>query len=412
MTRTLSPPTPSLKVAIIGGGPAGLGTAIALSKVPGVEWTLYEKKPEISEIGNGISIQPNTWRMLEKLGASRHLTTDHFFRPKDGHYLAHRNGRTGVLKHLVEKDDSIPPHRLHARAHRAHLQQALLREVDKSKIRVGYKLIGFDRVGSGRLRLQFADRATEEVDLLIGADGLRSVVREIAFPNHNLSYTGTTCYRTLVKTIDAVKINGLDPEAITFWHGSGGKWVYTCPLAGGDWEITCAVAEEGGENRSSWGKEASVERFTTHFQEMCQPLQELFRLVTRVEQYDYFAGPRLETIVQPGIALVGDASHPLSGAFGAGAGFALEDAYVLAEALKWAGNEGNLDDALALYDNVRSPHYAALYGVLDGFAAANAELKKRHPDADVEIESRIAKVWGNSSMWMLRYEVGVQKGLH
>ena len=89
MAQPLNPER-SLKVAIIGGGPAGLAAAIALSKRPFVDWKLYEKKPEISEIGNGISIQPNTWRMLEKLGASRHLRNDDFFRPLDGHFLQHR----------------------------------------------------------------------------------------------------------------------------------------------------------------------------------------------------------------------------------------------------------------------------------------------------------------------------------
>ncbi len=79
-----------LKVAIIGGGPAGLAAAIALSKRSFIDWKLYEKKAEISAIGNGISIQPNTWRMLEKLGASHHLQNDDYFRPLDGHYLQHR----------------------------------------------------------------------------------------------------------------------------------------------------------------------------------------------------------------------------------------------------------------------------------------------------------------------------------
>lgn len=79
-----------LRVAIVGGGPAGLGAAIALSKHPFVEVVLYEKKPEISEIGNGLSIQRNTWRMLERLGASRHITANEVFRPRDGHVVQHR----------------------------------------------------------------------------------------------------------------------------------------------------------------------------------------------------------------------------------------------------------------------------------------------------------------------------------
>lgn len=82
--------SPKLRVAIIGGGPAGLGAAIALGRHSFVDWTLYEKKSEISEIGNGISIQPNTWRMLEKLGAARNISSDQFFRAASGKSLQHR----------------------------------------------------------------------------------------------------------------------------------------------------------------------------------------------------------------------------------------------------------------------------------------------------------------------------------
>lgn len=80
----------TLKVAIIGGGPAGLGAAIELSKRPFIDWTLYEKKPVISEISNGLTIQRNTWRMLEHMGAAQHIKEEDFFRPTDGHHIQHR----------------------------------------------------------------------------------------------------------------------------------------------------------------------------------------------------------------------------------------------------------------------------------------------------------------------------------
>ena len=85
MANSTSVPSPKLKAAIIGGGPAGLAAAIELSKRPFIDWKLYEKKPEISEIGNGISIQRNTWRMLEHMGAAQHLSAVDLFRPADGH---------------------------------------------------------------------------------------------------------------------------------------------------------------------------------------------------------------------------------------------------------------------------------------------------------------------------------------
>lgn len=73
-----------IKVAIVGGGPGGLGAALELTKLPFVTWKLYEKKPNISEIGAGISLQPQTWRLLERNGAASSLSTTSFFRPIEG----------------------------------------------------------------------------------------------------------------------------------------------------------------------------------------------------------------------------------------------------------------------------------------------------------------------------------------
>lgn len=73
-----------LKVAIIGGGPGGLGAAIALARLPFVDWTLYEKKPKISETGGGISLMRHTWRQLEWNGAAKNIKPEDFFRSPEG----------------------------------------------------------------------------------------------------------------------------------------------------------------------------------------------------------------------------------------------------------------------------------------------------------------------------------------
>ena len=87
-----------LKVAIIGAGPAGLGTAIEIAKLPFVDWKLYERGDVVKEIGAGISIQPNTWRMLDEMGASKNLIPDDFYRPPDGHYSQHRSVTRAMLR--------------------------------------------------------------------------------------------------------------------------------------------------------------------------------------------------------------------------------------------------------------------------------------------------------------------------
>ncbi|KAF4119338.1 salicylate hydroxylase, partial [Geosmithia morbida] len=407
----ISPPAhamATLNVAIIGGGPAGLGAAIALSRIPNVNWNLYEKKPEISEISNGLTLQPTTWRMLEAFGAAHLLQPDDFFRPEGGHRTEHRNGRTGVLVKIGDVGHSVPPHQDACRIHRAKLQNALRSQVEEGRIWVSRKLVSVQNLPSGKVHIEFEDGHSDDVDLLVGADGIRSVVRRFAFPDYTIGYTGSTAYRTLVSASEASKINGLPRQPI-FWHGTDGKWAYTCPLGGDDWEITCSVKEPDGDARSSWGKKGNLQHFVSLFSEMCTPMQRLLGLATYVEQYDYFAGSRIDTVVsQDSIALIGDASHPLSGAFGAGAGFALEDAYVLGRAVSWAAEEGRpLGEALRILDDVRSPHYKALYEVLDEFAKVEKDLRSRSPrlDASSEIDERISGRWSANSGWMHHYRV-------
>jgi salicylate hydroxylase len=73
-----------LKVAIIGGGPGGLGVALELARLSFVDWKLYEKKPEISETGGGIALQPHTWRLLERNGAAQNIGAQDIFRAVGG----------------------------------------------------------------------------------------------------------------------------------------------------------------------------------------------------------------------------------------------------------------------------------------------------------------------------------------
>ncbi|KAH7155360.1 hypothetical protein B0J13DRAFT_618816 [Dactylonectria estremocensis] len=397
---------PRIKVAIIGSGPAGLSAAIELSKLPFIDWRLYEQKPTISELGTGITLQRNTWRLLERLGAAKHLRASDFFRPADGHDVQYRNGRSGVVVKQTYPPSSVAPHHAPCRVHRAKLQKALLKEVDQSRIRLKRKLVDVERMESAQLRVVFEDGSSDHVDLVIGADGIRSKVRSVIFPNQEAKYSGVTAYRTVVRLADAEQINGL-PKAMTFWHGTEGKWVYTCPLGANDWEITCRIGESDDGDRSTWGREASVPGWISAHHEYCEPVQSLLSLATRVKRYDYFGGSRLQRAVDgSSVALIGDASHPLSGAFGAGAAFAIEDAWVLAGAIDWAYKTSRtLEHALALFDQVRSPHYRALYQTLDDIAAANRQSASQAASAEEDILTRVENVSQPKNNWMYYHEV-------
>ncbi|KAK6826343.1 hypothetical protein RU639_005445 [Aspergillus parasiticus] len=370
---------PKLRVAIIGAGPAGLGAAIEFQRLPFVDLRIYEQARELREVGAGISIQRNTWRMLDALGVYDNIDPSVIFSAADGHSVQHRNGRTGELLQSSGQHDTPPRHK-HARALRTVLQQALLKAVDKPKLRLSSRLIEIHELPSKALSLRFEDGHKDEVDLLIGADGVRSVVRQFSFPDHRISYTGTTAFRALVNADDILSIPNF-PDAVTFWHGPTRETV-------------------------SWGQDASRDEFIGLYKDFAPIIQEVLSKVGEVKKFPLFAGPRLSKVISHGsIALIGDASHPLSGAFGAGAGFALEDVYVLARAVQWA-HERNLpiSNALDLYDKVRSPHYKDMYDILDGFRRADTSIKGL-TSFDEIVVANIQSKWTDDHHWLYHYDV-------
>ena len=86
---TYSPNSP-LRVAVIGAGPAGLAAAIEFAKLPWVDVHVHEQARELREIGTGISIQRNTWRMLEAFGVYENISPGDIFRAADSHSTQHR----------------------------------------------------------------------------------------------------------------------------------------------------------------------------------------------------------------------------------------------------------------------------------------------------------------------------------
>ncbi|KAK7425339.1 hypothetical protein QQZ08_008236 [Neonectria magnoliae] len=372
-----------LKVAIIGGGPGGLGAAIALSKLPFVDWTLYEKKPEISETGGGISLQQHTWRMLEWNGAAKNIKPQDFFRSPEG---------------------------LGGQQRRALLQAALLKEVDESRIRLSQKLVKVQKLPSGKVEIEFEDGHRDEVDLLVAADGIRSFVRSFTFPSHKIKYNGQSAYRTIIHKPTAEAIEGM-PKASVFWQNLGGRYVFTSPLGGDDFEVTARISRPSeGQEHVSWGQPFDLNALVQEYDGFCEPVRKVVALAAAhggTQEFALFSGPRLESVIAlDAIALIGDASHPLSGAFGAGAGFALEDVYALTKSVEWAWKGGKgVAAALELYDRIRSPHYGDLYAVLDWYGGVFAEVAAERLSVDEEIAQRIRRTRGEQGSWMYHYDI-------
>ncbi|EPQ52631.1 FAD/NAD P-binding domain-containing protein [Gloeophyllum trabeum ATCC 11539] len=401
---TIDLPARPLKVAIIGGGPGGLSTAIALSRIPNVDVTLYEQATVLREVGAGISIGQNTWNVLELLGVADTLTSGHVTEL----IQISRNGKTGEELHRFERKELKK--RPNLRTQRTKLQSALLSHVQPGVIQLGKKLIHL-MDNEDHVELHFKDGTVTTADLVVGADGIRSVVRDTAWHGYEIKFTGTTIWRALLPWDD---VKDLDPrfDTTAWWHLPTSH-VYLSPVGEGLGEIAARQWQDPAihsASKVSWGVPVSKEHVESHFTDYLPAIREVLRKVQEGDWREFaaFAGPELSRLTawNNKVVLVGDSSHALSGAFGSGAGFAMEDGWILAQALSYHRND--LNKALPLFDAIRVPYYTRMYKHIQAEAAARENKLRELGDVSEEdrVKIKVIKDGGIDMSWIYENNIG------
>ncbi|KAF1353211.1 hypothetical protein BDV97DRAFT_309611, partial [Delphinella strobiligena] len=400
---------PPLRVAIIGGGPGGLATAIALQEIPNVKVKIYEQASLLREVGAGISVGQNSWNVLELLGVADSLTSGYSMSTVEDIVDADSsNGRTGEELHRREyvEGDGRPS----IRTQRTMLQSALLGRVEPDTIQLSKKLTRIEKKDEGGVELRFKDDSVVVADLVVGADGIRSVVRDAAWPDYEIKFTGTTIWRALLPWGG---VKDLDPrfETTAWWHGPTSH-VYLSRVGENLGEIAARSWQDPvvhSADKVSWGVSVSNAYLLTKSQEYLPQIKEV---LTRVADGDWrefaaFAGPELSQLTawDNQIVLVGDASHALSGAFGSGAGFAMEDGWILARALQYFQND--LSRALPLFDAIRLPYYSRMYAHLASEGLKRADTLKNliDPTCDDKVKIKIIKDGGAEMGWIYQHNI-------
>jgi 2-polyprenyl-6-methoxyphenol hydroxylase-like FAD-dependent oxidoreductase len=315
------------RAAVVGAGIGGLAAGIALGQA-GWEVTVYEAATELRPVGAGIGIWPNGVRSLRALGldalvaaAARPGTA---LRTSDGSFLGGFESRT------IEARFGEP----FVAMHRADLHGALLDRLGAGRLRLGMRLT--DCAGE---ELRFADGSSERADLVVGADGINSVVRAGLIGDGEPRDSGLVAFRG-VAHFDGESLEG------EWWgpHGSagmlrlGGGRVYWFVCYRGEPD-TPALQRYAADYDPALG--AMIER--TPEDEVL-----LHRLFDRRSLRGWSRGST---------TLLGDAAHPMLPFLGQGACAALDDAVALGEALAAAGA---VPAALARYERSRVKRAAAL----------------------------------------------------
>jgi len=335
-----------VKALIIGGGIGGVAAAIALERV-GVECDIFEQAEELREVGAALSIWANAWQALETLGVGRTLLTLGSkaarleTRTSDGRVLgalplAELEKRLGVPAFVV-----VP---------RRDLLRELTRLVDKHRTHCRARCVGVEESG-GRVMARFADGRQAEAGLLVGADGLHSVVRSHMHGSVKPRYAGYTCWRGMA-TCEAKAL----PLATSFeaW-GPGARFaLHRCGPGRVFWYATHNAPEASPD--PSDGRKAEVRRL---FQNWHEPIPEAIEATagTEILRNDIVDRKPLSRWGRGRMTLLGDAAHPTTPNLGQGACQALEDAIVLADCWRQCQE---VEPALRRYEQQRQRRTAAI----------------------------------------------------
>ncbi|MDW5443745.1 FAD-dependent monooxygenase [Polaromonas sp. SM01] len=325
---------------IAGGGIGGLAAALACARA-GWHVRLYERAPVFSEVGAGIQIGPNVVKVLHDWGLADALAAVAAF-PKQLEVRSAVSGKTlGLLRlgEVIRQRYGAP----YATVHRADLHGLLLAAVQQAGVtlRLNCTLNRFTQSAEA-VTVQGPEGPALEGDVLVGADGLWSPVRQWLLGDGPPRSTGHLAYRALVRQTDLPE--ALRSSQITAWLGPR-LHVVQYPVRGGDWlNVVGIVQGEAPGALDDWDHGTDAAGLRAALAGTCVPLQDLVQAVPDWRLWVLCDRPPLQGAWQHAlgrVALLGDAAHPMRPYLAQGAGMAIEDAAELGRMLAQA-----LDPAL------------------------------------------------------------------
>jgi salicylate hydroxylase len=332
----------TLRAVVVGGGIGGIAAAVALARA-GIDVQVHEQAQQLAEVGAGVSLAPNGLRMLERLGVGEQVRrvgaryASAQLRLPDGRAVRHELYQFALPGHNVG-------------IHRADLLALLAGQLPPGTVRTGHRCTGFSQDNAGAT-VGFADGTTATADVVIGADGIHSVLQGFVVAPAEPVFSGVVAYRGLVP-----RLREYPAGTIRMWMGEGRHFL-VFPVRAGQLLNYVGFVPSPTAVRESWSASGDPVSLAAHFAGW-DPV--IGRVIAAISEpggsgfqwgmYDRMPLPRWSS---GRLTLLGDAAHPMLPHLGQGVNQALEDAVVLATLLGASKSPAGVPRALAAYEGLR-----------------------------------------------------------
>jgi salicylate hydroxylase len=375
-------------VAIVGGGIGGLFAANALL-ARGLRVAVYEQAQAIGEVGAGVFLTPNSVRHLFRIGLGDAVEEAGALVGHDSRYFRH----DGTSIAPVQVTDSAGWNATFG-MHRADLIEILASALPKGIVHTGHRCIAFEQE-SDVARLTFANGASAEADIVIGADGIHSELRPLVFALSEPVFSGSVAYRGLVAR---ERIADWATERWQMWLGKGRHFL-AFPVRAGKLINYVGFLPTDEKMKESWSAPGDPDILRRAFAGWDPRIERLLSEVKLTFRWALYDREPLPVWTRHRLSLLGDAAHPMLPHLGQGANQAIEDGMALATILAHAGR-ATAPSALLAYERLRRERVAEVQrearknglrydsahsdlGVRDVEIAAHAAFRRRLYDYDV-----------------------------